>query len=379
MSDDVRMRAAEAMRSSSRTPRVLIGFDGFLDSITSAVGTRRSMTPDDYEPMRTIEALASRIAGAGGGRSVNIELRERELRAGGNGPLLASALCAQGAAVTLIGALGEADAEPVHSAYEPLIDQCEKVVSIAASARTDALEFDDGKVMFNWSANLDPIDWGYLVERVGLDRLRVMCARVDTVATINWTNLGGLPSIWRGLRDEVLAALDEPPGVFVDLSDPAKRSDEAVRTIFEDLRSLNAVAPVTLGLNVSEANRLSSLAIGEAVPAEVSEDGMADAASRLRGALGLSAVLVHTRGVVAGADGGGSASVRTRLVERPVLSTGAGDHFNGGYVAARIRGLGLAEALACGADTASFYVSRGAAPDAEDLAAYLVSGEGMKG
>ena len=88
MSDPLRLSAADALEATTCRPRVLVGFDGFLDSITSAVGTRRSMQAEDFEPMRTIDALASRIAGAGGGRSVNIELRERELRAGGNGPLL---------------------------------------------------------------------------------------------------------------------------------------------------------------------------------------------------------------------------------------------------------------------------------------------------
>lgn len=371
MTDPVRTAAADALEATTRTPSILVGFDGFLDSITSVVHTRRSVGPDDYEPMRTIDMLASRIAAASGGRSTNIELRERELRAGGNGPLLASALCAQGAAVTLIGALGVGEADAVHPAYEPLIGRCAEAVSIGPAARTDALEFDDGKVMFNWSANLDPIDWAFLVERLGTVRLLAMCARVDTIATINWTNLGGLPSIWRGLRDTILSKMDGPPGVFVDLSDPAKRSDDAVRGMLSDLRALSAVAPVTLGLNLAEARRIGSLTEGETTPASADPGVMRDAATRLRSALGLAVVLVHTRGMVAGADDSGDAAVPTALVERPVISTGAGDHFNGGYIAARTLGLDLAGALASGADTASLYVESGEAPSRARLIARL--------
>jgi sugar/nucleoside kinase (ribokinase family) len=378
MADPIRLAAAEALRAAAdRSPRVLVGFDGFLDSITSVVGTRRSMAPDDYEPMRTIETLAARIAAAGGGRSTNIELRERELRAGGNGPLLAGALSGQAARVTLIGALGADSAEPVHPAYEPLLERCEQTISIAPSARTDALEFDDGKIMFNWSANLDPIDWPFLVERVGLERLRALCAQSDVLATINWTNLGGLPSIWRGLRDEILTPMDRPPTVFVDLSDPAKRTDESVRAMLDDLRSLNDAAPLTLGLNFSEANRLSALRLGESVPRTREPAEMEHASASLREALGLSGVLIHTRGTVAGAEASGTASVRTRLVERPVLSTGAGDHFNGGYLGARARGLGLAHALACGCDTASTYVGTGRTPDLATLLEVLESEDGL--
>ena len=378
MPDPIRLAAAEALRGAAdRSPRVLVGFDGFLDSITSAVDTRRSMSPDDYEPMRTIGALASRIGAAGGGRSTNIELRERELRAGGNGPLLAGALSGQGVRVTLIGALGADGAEPIHPAYEALVERCEEAISVGASARTDALEFDDGKVMFNWSANLDRIDWSYLVDRLGLERIRGLCARCDVLATINWTNLGGLPSIWRGLRDEVLSSLDRRPSIFVDLSDPAKRTDDAVRSMLEDLASLDGVAPLTLGLNFVEANRLSALRLGECLPRDRSMGEMEHAAARLRDALGLSCVLIHTRGAVAGADASEATSVRTRVVERPVLSTGAGDHFNGGYLGARGRGLGLGMSLACGCDTASAYVGTGRTPDLETLLGVLVSGDGL--
>ena len=101
------------------------------------------------------------------------------------------------------------------------------------------------------------------------------------------------------------------------------------------------------------------------------------AAVGLRDAMGLSAVLVHTRGVVAGATDQEAAVMRTRVTERPAISTGAGDHFNGGYLAARLRGLGLAESLAAGCDTASCYVTQGVAPDLAGLCAFMESADGM--
>lgn len=367
MTDPIRRAAADALESAGGVPSMLVGFDGFLDTITSAVDLRRSMRPDDYDAMRTIEALAARVAGAGGGRSVNIELRAREVRAGGNGPLLAGALAGQGARVTLIGALGAESATPIHPGYLALVDRCEEVVSIAPSARTDALEFDDGKVMFNWSANLDPIDWPFLKAAVGLDRLTTMCARADVLATINWTNLGGLPSIWRGLREEVLPTISRPPAIFVDLSDPAKRTDDALREMLDELRALNQAAPLTLGLNFAEAQRISRLVLGDTLPTSRDADDMMHAAHRLRDAIGVATVLVHTRGMVAGAEADATAAVATRLVARPVISTGAGDHFNGGYLAARAHGLSLAQGLAAGCDTATGYVSTGTTPTRHDL------------
>lgn len=369
--DPIRLAAADALQAATGAPRVLVGFDGFLDSITSAVETRRSMAPDDYAPMRTIDTLASRVAGGGGGRSVNIELREREVRAGGNGPLLAGALSGLDVETTLIGALGKDSAGDIHPAYQPLIARCFEAISIAPSARTDALEFTDGKVMFNWSAPLDPIDWEHLKDRVGLDRLTEMCARSDVIATINWTNLGGLPSIWRGLRDEILPSLTNAPTIFVDLSDPAKRTDGDVRAMLDDLRSLNAVAPLTLGLNIAEAQRLSSISVEETLPDSCAPDAMRNTAERLRTHLGLTALLIHTRGIVAGADAQHAAAVPTRVTAQPVISTGAGDHFNGGYVASRALGLSLEQSLACACDTASAYVATGGTPSRDQLIGML--------
>ncbi|USN99632.1 MAG: hypothetical protein H6810_02935 [Phycisphaeraceae bacterium] len=374
MANDVRQSAADLLERTlgGVAPKAVVGFDGFLDTITSAVDRRRSMAPDDYEPMRAIGALGGRISGAAG-RSANIELRAREVRGGGNGPLLAGALAALGVEVTLIGALGrEGESESIDPAYGEVASLCARVVSIAPSARTDALEFDDGKIMFNWSANLDVVDWDLLSEKVPPETLREMCGAADLLATINWTNVGGLGSIWEGLCEHVLRPLRaDAPRLFVDLSDPAKRGDDEIRAMLEQLRLFPAAVPVALGLNIAEAERLRAmLGIGD-VLIKRAPGAMADAACGLREATALDVVVLHTRGAVAAADRSGGVSLETRIVEHPVLSTGAGDHFNGGYNAGRILGLPLAESLACGCDAASRFVRTGRRPTREELIAEL--------
>lgn len=324
------------------------------------------MRPDDYEPVRMIADLGRRI-GEAAGRSTNIELRAREVRAGGNGPLMAGALAALGVRVTLIGALGRGDDRGVlDPAYGEIAGLCERVVSIAPSARTDALEFDDGKVMFNWSAGLDGVDWSLLTSIVPVDELAELCARSSVLATINWTNVGGLGSIWRGLRERVLPRLgDRAPSLFVDLSDPAKRGDEDLLGMLEDLRLFPENVGVTLGLNVAEASRLGRL-LGLGVDI-VGRTAVGDFAERIRVAACLERVVIHTRGTVAAADRDGVVVLTTRRVDRPVISTGAGDHFNGGYAAGRAFCLPVAESLACGCDTASLFVRTGRRPLRDEL------------
>ena len=52
-------------------PSVLIGFDGFVDSIISVVNKRYDV--DNFDQVRTISELAQKIAGAAG-KSSNYEL-----------------------------------------------------------------------------------------------------------------------------------------------------------------------------------------------------------------------------------------------------------------------------------------------------------------
>jgi sugar/nucleoside kinase (ribokinase family) len=370
MSDEIRHRAADLLeQSTSRPPpRAVVGFDGFLDTIAHAVDRRRSMRPDDYEPVRTIAALGRRIGDAAG-RSANLELRAREVRAGGNGPIMAGALASLGVEVTLIGALGRegapADIDP---AYRPLAERCVRVVSVASSARTDALEFEDGKIMLNWSANLDGLDWDAVVRAIPPAELAELCAGAALLATVNWTNLGGLPSIWRGLREQVLPRTGgRSLGLFVDLTDPAKRTDDELRRALDDLSLFPNHISVTLGLNIAEAERFRALLGLGASPIRRTPEGMAAAASEIRDATGLDEIVLHTRGAAGAATRAESVGLPTRLVERPAISTGAGDHFNGGYSAARALGLPLGESLACGCDTASAFVRTGRCPSRSEL------------
>ena len=55
----------------------------------------------------------------------------------------------------------------------------------------------------------------------------------------------------------------------------------------------------------------------------------------------------------------------------PVITTGGGDHFNGGYCAGRLAGLDAAGRLAMATASALFYVSNGYSGSAEQIAAWL--------
>src|SRR3954466_1958777 len=96
----------------SRLPSVkaTVGLDGFVDEIIAVVDKRHD--GGRYDPVRTIDLLARKMAAAAG-QSSNYELVVKQRKLGGNGPIMANALAAFGFAVTYIGNLGYPTIDPV--------------------------------------------------------------------------------------------------------------------------------------------------------------------------------------------------------------------------------------------------------------------------
>jgi hypothetical protein len=165
-------------KSVMRTKKCLIGFDGFVDEIIHAVGTRKNKT--EYQRITTIPEFAARVASAAG-KSANIELVPQLEKIGGNGPLMSMAASNMGCQVTCIGLLGYPDLLPV---FRPLQNIC-KVVSVGQPGKTDALEFMDGKLMLGKLNTIKDMCWSRLNEVVGEKQLRELFFRSDLVAVTN--------------------------------------------------------------------------------------------------------------------------------------------------------------------------------------------------
>lgn len=364
--------AADALsRANLGSRRALVGFDGFVDLITDLVDTRADMAPLAYRRISTLTALAARV-GAAAGRSTNIEAVTHEKRWGGNGPLLAGGLARLGLLTTYIGAVGrEDDPRTLDPVFGPFGSLCERVVPIATPGRTDAFEFDDGKLMINHCGPVQAVTWERIVEVVGLEALRRFVGGADLVGIVNWSLIGGVNGIWRGLIDHVFPAITPRPSVFIDLSDPAKRTDADLMAGLALLSEMDRLTPVTLGLNLAEAERLCGVYASPKGEGALAERVVAMARG-LRGLLGIACVVIHPReGAGAATADGASAWFDGPLTGAPRISTGAGDHFNAGFAAARVAGLNLDQALATGTAVSGAYVRDGAAPTLQRLCEFL--------
>ena len=85
-------------RGNQSGKRALVGLDGFVDTIIHLVAKRHGIG-DDFSRIETIEDFGNRILGAVG-KSANIEMYPKMEKLGGNGPIMANALCATGFPLT---------------------------------------------------------------------------------------------------------------------------------------------------------------------------------------------------------------------------------------------------------------------------------------
>lgn len=357
--------AAGALRSAKLDAfRAVVGFDGMVDTIARAVDRRTG--PDAFQPMRDMGAFARRVSD-NAGTSINIELRVERVKVGGNGAILADALASAGARVTFVGGIA-GESGGVHEVFREFAARCERACPTSPPGFTDAVEFEDGKVMLGKTAVLADITWARVLDACGgADAFVAMLDGAALLAPESWTMVPHMNGIWAGLARDALPRIapERRPGAFIDLADPAKRSDEEVRGALELLRELQGVTDVALGLNLGESRRIASI-VGAPAPS-----GIDDAARTVRSALGLSCVVAHRREGSAASWEGGDASFDGAFVKRPRMSTGAGDHFNAGFSLAWRLGLPVPQALAVGSGVSGLYVRSGESPSLTKIVSFL--------
>lgn len=363
---------------SIRDLRVIAGFDGAVDSIIRVVDTRESR--ESFTPMRSMRQFAQRVD-SHAGRSINVEFVVEQVKVGGNGPLFANPFTRWGARVVYIGAIladpdapvsrGADAARMTHPVFDEFVSRCDRVYPIAGPALSDACEFADGKVIIGKTAAQDAVSWEGMLDALGGFEGAIATFRGATLfAPMNWTMISSMTDIWRALARDVLPAIDsaERPDVFVDLADPAKRSDKDLLAAIDALRAMNSLTPVAIGCNFSESERLARV-LGAASPND--EDDLGARANTLRAALGLTTVCVHTRRAAGASDASGCAHIDAAFTSDPAISTGAGDTFNAGFALGHALGAPLAQRVAMGVATSGFYVRHRAPPSLDELASFL--------
>jgi len=345
--------------------KALVGLDGFVDEIIAVVDKRQSH--ETYTPVKTIAALGGKISNAAG-QSSNYELVVKQMKLGGNGPIMANALAGIGFAVTYIGNLGFPNIHPVFADFANRAH----VISVGDPAHTDALEFEDGKLMLGKHTPLGDVNWDNLMQRVGREKLKQLMDGASLIGMVNWTMLPHMSRIWAKMLDEVIPNRERHQRkLFIDLADPEKRTHEDILDALHLLTRFQDQVDVILGLNLKE-----SLEIADVLGLKGAKDPEAaimENAASIRDKLKLSCVVIHPRRSAAAATDDAQAKFLGPFVSQPKISTGAGDHFNAGFCTGQALGFSLEESLCVGVATSGYYVRTAQSPSATQLSEFIAT------
>ncbi len=357
--------ATQLLAAASRAGQMtaFVGLDGFVDDILHVVDKRENA--DKYVRLPTIAQLAERLAGAAG-RSTNIELVSQLNKLGGNGPIMANALASFGLKVTYLGILGYPNLHPVFAEFAKRAE----VHSIAEPGYTDALEFEDGKIMLGKHQSLKQMNWENIKARFGLDKFSAKFGSADLVGFVNWTMLTHMSEIWAAVLKEVCPRLKGPRRkLFVDLADPEKRTKADIQGALELVAAFQKYFDVVLGLNEKEG-----IEIGKTLGLNTSDhspDGLLKLCQDIHQRVHVDTVIVHPTAYALASGPDGTALVQGPFTPKPRITTGAGDHFNSGFCLGKLLGFPTDRCLLTGVATSGFYVRTGQSPAISDLAKLL--------
>jgi len=352
---DILERIVKKIRSSEKLPNVVVGFDGYVDSILRVC---RQTGGTEAEFFDTMEEFGDHIKERSW-KSCSMELKLQTEKLGGNAPIFSQTIACLGARVDCIGAFGTPRPLPVFRGLEKLC----VLHSLCDPGLCEALEFRDGKVMLARNDRLK-VDYRCLTKLLSVPRLLEMMEKAQLLAFFNWSELPGATSIWQGCLQDVFPKLTARKRLMLDLSDCSQRTEQEVGEAGELIREFSKYLNTVLSLNQNEAETLAkSLGI-------VSKEKAALAAA-LRDRLACEMVVIHLLDRAYCATEAEVSCHVGRQIQDPLLSTGGGDNFNAGFAFALLQGMLPEEALAVANGVSGFYVSQGRSPDREELAAWL--------
>ncbi|MFC7021201.1 MULTISPECIES: PfkB family carbohydrate kinase [Haloarcula] len=340
---------------------VVFGFDGYVDNVRQA-GTNAGAS--ESERITTLSEFGEQIVtSAAADSSLAISWERHGQRTGGHVSHLSRAYDTLGFDPTLVGMCGD----PVRDLFAAEFADC-TIYSLGDPGITDAIEFDDGKLMLMESGGAATLDWATITDRVGVDTLIEELDGAKLLGVGYWAVIPELPGILDGLREQVFPALSAPPEHV--LLDPAniREIDHAVlESIVAATRRLASDVEVTVSANRYETKELASV-----LGAHDGEELLADARVAFD-SLSVDRFVGHSvsESVVVSDDG--TTSVQVTPVESPALTTSAGDHFNAGLSLGLVEGLPEDAAVVMGNALAREFVRTGETPTYDDVAAAVTN------
>ncbi|MBI1767200.1 MAG: hypothetical protein HYR67_02360 [Bacteroidetes bacterium] len=354
-----------ATEKSGVAHQVFIGFDGFVDKIQKAVKQKRSGNNLFFNSIHEFSEHIDSLTG----RSGQIELVTIQTKAGGNAPILSSALGELNVKSFCIGSMGFPRINPL---FQNITPQAE-ISSINAPGNSQAIEFNDGKIILSDLSGFIDYDWNYVKKNSDLEKIRSSIRSCDLVALVDWSNLPNATDIWQGLLHDVIKVVNRKDFYFVfDLCDPSRRNSLEIDEMLDLISSLSHYGKVTLALNENEARKIwMALSGNDQVVGKDNSTTLFDIGSFIFYTMTIDTLLIHPRDRVFAFQKNKTLELTGRLVKEPKVQTGGGDNFNAGYCLGLMSGLPMDQLMLLSMTTAGAYVQNGKSACIKDLINYL--------
>ncbi|WP_194778006.1 hypothetical protein [Pararhodonellum marinum] len=355
-------KLAEKLNDQKIDQSVMIGFDGYVDSLYRVIQKKSGVENHFFSNISSFSDHIKTLSGKSG----QVELSLKEIKIGGNAPIMSQAMGAIGFQVHCMGTLGYPNIHPVFDDFHPNI----QIHSLANPGQSDAFEFQDGKLIFSDCGSFDELNWEKVKRRVGVSKLKEIYLDSHLVAAVDWVNLPHASNIWTGLLEEIV----KPNGpkdkkFFFDLCDPSRKSNHEIREALQIISSYTDFGEVTLGLNENETN----IVFAALENARKKESSMEEKAKVIFDTMTISCLLIHPTNRSFAITQKGEVRVEGKLVEEPKILTGGGDNFNAGYALGWLLDLELEERLLLGMGCSGAYIQNGRSPNLSELGEYLES------
>ncbi|MCF7923709.1 MAG: carbohydrate kinase family protein [Candidatus Izimaplasma sp.] len=362
-----KLKIASELKTKDPTKfNMVIGFDGFVDEIIHVVDKRQD--PKHFSRVKTIKDFSDKIARASG-LSSNIEFVPINTKIGGNGPIMCNALARHNPKITYIGTLGFPE---IHNVFKPLEEKA-TIYTIEKHGNTEAVEFNDGKLILGKMNSLVNVDYDHLTKIISEEKLTSLIGDSDLFAMVNWSMLPYMTDIWGKIITNILPKLKikkSKPLLFIDIADPEKRENEDIIEALDLLKKFKSYFKVALGLNKKEAYDVSII-LGLFTKEVINNKSLEDVNRALYKYLEIDYVIVHPVECSSVMYKNQYFEENGPYIKNPKLTTGAGDNFNAGFILGLLLNLEPDEALLTGMSTSGYYVRNAKSPDYKELIQFI--------
>ena len=346
-------------RISNPDGKIVIGIDGYKDSVWQILKSRTDS--NDHILYEKMSHFSKTLAGfEEGGFSNEIILKRNS--PGGFTANTSKAILGLEANLLMLGMFGKNNIDPVFKFF----DEAGDVISVGDPGLVTIYEFTDGKIMLVYLEEVMGFNWQSMIDAIDENKLKSIYMDADIIGLGYWSLMPNFEEIVTKICS-LMKDNTKKQRMFFDFADIQKKEKDSLINALEMLSELNKQIPMTLSLNEHEAALMYSY-YGETIIQEEDGAGADEQCEKVRSIIGLDELVVHTPYfAVAASVSEGSCVVNQNYCASPIITVGAGDHFNGGYMTAALKGLSIEERLTVGNAVTYLFLSRGKAPTKEEL------------